>query len=348
MEKDSDKMKKGLELQERVNSMTDEEYEMFFYYLANGKLTTNPLKEQYCATSGWKDDISGDWDKHKYQEPETKKYFETDNIVEYLRDCRNRQGIPTAAHIRDYELIHKDKQQKLFFTTDKVFGERIPGFIGEATKWMIAEFKTDPQLTADESKDYIVIICKNIAVENYEQKIDVLKRLKQDLPKELGAILGDYVATDVVEYESIPSIANQTYQTEITKALIAAGYRPNRDILRQSYEMIPTYTDGMRPLVVINIINNYAGVTINNNYGRVSPFKEFVEFIKATKPAWFVSGTWIPKQTLVDKYNEKNECNISLRTLMRNLQNEDLIKEISAGEKRMRIDGKQIRAFLAK
>ena len=344
MEKDLDKVR---EYQERVSSMTDEEYDMFFRYLLRGEVKFNPLKEQYCESSGWKDDISDDLDTHKYQEPETKKYFETDNIVEYLRDCRNRQGIPTAANIRDYELVHKDTKQKMFFTTDKAFEERISDFIKEATKWMVHEFKTDPQITADESEDYIVVVCKSIVVENYEQKIDVLKRLKQSLPKELGAILGDYVATDVAEYESIPSIANQTYQTEITKALMAAGYRPNRDILRRIHEMIPTYTEGMGPLVVINIFNDFTGATINN-FGTDSIYCQFIKHIIKDKPDWFTPGEWMPKTILVEKFNELYGKNISIKLFMRCMYSEKLMDHISDGEKRSRVGGKLQRLFLGK
>jgi len=64
----------------------------------------------------WKKHISDDPETFKYRESETNMYYETSNIMNYLEDCRVRKASVSDQDILDYEMVHRDVPQKLFFT----------------------------------------------------------------------------------------------------------------------------------------------------------------------------------------------------------------------------------------
>lgn len=146
-------------------------------------------------------------------------------------------------------------------------------------------------------------------------------------------------------FEEIPSITNADYKTEPTIQLLKNNYVLRSAIYNQIKDLVATETSG----VTINIIiENLTIANTINNYAGDSPYKRFVDHIKTANPMWYTPGEWIPKQTLVDKYNEFTESTVNIRELMRQLKLEGLFEQISAGEKRQQYHGVRTRLFLAK
>ena len=340
MEKD-DTETKATKLADWLSTATPEAITRFFEDAEGLGFCMNRNKLELMDSEFWKKEISETPKKFIYREPETGLFYETMDIREYLQDCRQRKRVLSTEDILDYEMVHKDNPQKLFFWISKRFEDDIERFSAALKKFLLDEFMQDTSISVDEFEDRFIIVCSNIIVENYEQKMALLKKF--------GSVyrtdeIGGYIAQTIGTYEEIPSIANAGYKNAISAALIANGYRPNRKIMDQieSLAVMSITVDSVN----VHITNN---ITVNiNNYNRESPFSKFVNHILSDKPDWYVSGEWIPKQVLVEKFNEFNESDISLRLLIRNLKSEDLYKKICVNEKRSRQDGKKIQLFLAR
>jgi len=303
------------------------------------------FKKGLCIKNGWKETLSDDLTTHKYREPETGKYYETNNILKYLGDCKKRQQFDYTKDINDFELVHHDSKQKLFFVASSAFQDHLPETIDLMKKWIFDEFGTEPHISTGMFEKILVIMFENIAVDNFKQKIEVLSKMQKALPDGIRDILSGYLAKEESIYEEIPSITNSDYGNEVTIDLIASDYSPPMEIVKRIKELTPSLINAHT--VNINIVIN----NITNNYGVAkSSYEVFIDHILNDKPDWYRSGVWLPKQILADKYNEMNGTSIGTSYLTRYLKSEGLFQKICIREKRARYNGSKhpVRLFLTK
>jgi len=311
---------------------------------------TDKIRIDHFNDRGWLTEPTDNPEIFRFKDPETGMYFETDHIPKYLRDCTVRQDCIYTKDILDKECIHKDTPQKLFFVVPTLGKDMVPELTRALKEWILSEYEKEPEIVLGTHKESIIVICTNIIVSNYEQKKEIIERFSKTLSIGLQYLLRPYLNSEVDVFETLPSVTNKDYETTFIVDLLDNEYIPDSgtDTLEQLMKFLPTnlnLTAGNN--IVINIIINNINNT-NNYAGGISQYRAFVEHIQKDKPDWYHPGEWLPKHILVEKYNERNGTDVSLRTLMRNFRSEDLMKEISGEEKRMRIAGKQTRVFLAK
>ena len=277
----------------------------------------------------WKNKLSDDPETFKYREPETNMYYETRNILEYIQDCRQRKNVLSDQDIMDYELVHKDVSQKLFFWINKRFEDDIEAFSSALKKFLLRKTGKIAEISIDEFGDKLIVICTNIVVDNYLQK----KHLLTDFGSYYRTDeIGGYIARVIDTYEEIPSIANAAYKNAETMALVGRGYLPNKALAEQLMKIIPRHDlSGGMTVVFINNVN-----ITNIHQATDTPFKQFVDHILQDQPDWYIPDTWLPKSTLADKFEEHSHLKTRISDLVRHLKSEGLFDKIAAGEKRAR------------
>ena len=327
------------------NSLSNSEKEQLFKCIPDKMLKCRDPAKRAHLEMCWKPELSDDIDLLKYEEHESGLFYECPSILEYIRDCRLRQETVTSESIRDYELVHHDKPQKLFLWIPTRYGEMIDAF-QEALKDFLSSHSTKPiTLTADVFEGKFIIVT-NVIVGGYEEKIKLLVEFKKTLLPELADPLILYIAKKPDTYEKIPSITNAGYLNSVTRELVRRGYRPDAALIKQIQDTVTSHTSD-RSYGNITIIN--INITTNNYYnGGKSDYVKFVEHILVEKPTWYTPNTWLPKSILVKKFNERFDTDISSNVFMRNMHSEGLMNQISEREKRARMGGKPQSLFLSK
>ena len=304
----------------------------------------NQLKQDHLDLS-WKPELSDDPTLYKYEESESGLFYECPNILEYLQDCRYRQERVTSEVIKDFELIHKTKKQKLFLWVSDVYQDIITEF-SKALREFLQDKSKRVSISTDIFEDKYIIIT-NVVVDNYTQKTELLTEFKSTLSPELAAPLAVYFDNKPEPYEKLPSIANVGYLNTTAINLVSNGYRVNAALVSQIKDIVASHVGDRK---YVNITINIGCMNITNNYGTKpeSDYAKFVEHILVDKPEWYTPNTWLPKSILVEKFNERFGKSISSNLFMRNMNSEELMKNISTEEKRARYGGKIQRVFLTK
>ena len=339
-EKPSERAVKMLEWFDNANF---KDLDFLMKIIEENNLCINRTKVEHLEMT-WKKEVSENPTTLKYREPETGMYYETDDIMEYIQDCRQRKQAVSTEDIIDFEMIHKDRPQKVFFWVPVVYEHLLGEFQDKLDSWLAAKFEGDSRIVAHNFQDRYIIVCQNVVAKNREEKIMLIREFIQSVPA-YSDLLSAYLIKSPEIFEEIPSITNADYKTDPTIQLLKNNYVLRRAVFNQIKDLATTETSG----VTINIIiENLTIAGTINNYAEDSPYRRFVNHIKTTKPDWYVPGEWIPKQTLVDEYNTFTGSDINLRELMKHLKLEGLFTEISEGEKRSRMNGGRTRLFLAK
>ena len=250
--------------------------------------------------------------------------------------------------ILDHELVHSDKPHRLFFWVKDIYVPYLDEFSALLTKWLSERLGSDPKISVDKFDNRYIIVCSGAIVKSYADKIKILEKFRKTLPDLLSGVLAEYILQERDTYEKIPSIANSLYENNGTAMLKANNYQLTKGIFEQIAPLIPCSVEGQPILVQINIMGDVNITNAHTPAKTESLYQKFVLHILSDKPKWFISGEWLSKNLLVEKFNEKYEQSITLRTLMWSLHSENLFNQISAGEKRIKRSGKFIRVFLAK
>ena len=345
MEKDSkqDKLSpETIELKEWFSTANNADLEYLMRQIKKHNICMSREKMLHLEMD-WKTKLSENPRTLKYREPETGMFYETIDIQAYIQDCKFRKQTLSSQDILDYELIHKDRPQKLFFWVLKHFEDHMSTFSDTLKEFLATEFKKDTKISIDEFGDRLIIVCTDILVENYAHKKRLLERFSSIYKRyEMDQYLRQHVDT----YEEIPSITNAAYKNAGTTALI-----------ENNYQLTSAIKDRLSPILIMGfsgpITVNIDTVNINyttNNYQSESPYRKFVDHVTTDLPKWYNPGEWIPKQTLTDEFNSFNKTSINTQELIRNLKSEGLYENICDGEKRSRYKGSKgsIRLFKAK
>ena len=347
MEKDEPKKQEEipddvLEFLEWVNMANITDVSTFINEVKESGICMKRAKLTSMDPVNWKKEVSEDPTTLKYREPETGLYYETMDIIEYIQDCRQRKRALSTEDILDFEMIHKDRPQKLFFWVHKRFEDDLDTFSNALKSFLLKEFGQDTEISIDEFGNRFIIVCQNIMVDNYEQKMIVLKRFGSAYQTDE---IGGYLLHPIETYEEIPSIANVAYKNPVVNALIENGYRPTARIMEKIRPLLVNVPAGGLTVNITNIT-----VNINNNYGSKSAYKKFIDHIIENLPTWYIPNTWIMKKTLVDEFNKFNDSEISAAVVIKNLKSEGLFELISAGEKRARLNPgeNKVNLFLTK
>jgi len=303
----------------------------------------DPHKRSHLELS-WKPELSEDTTTLKYEESESGMFYETHSILEYIQDCRQRKRRVTEA-IRDFELIHREREQKLFLWVSDTFCDIIDTFSVELHKFLSDQSSKKVNVSVDAFEDKYVIMT-NIIVGGYEHKVELLKAFKATIDTKLAEPISVYFDNKPEPHEKIPSVANEGYKNPSVVELVSNGYRLNSVLLEQLKSVAASqFSDGQNVQIVINIVgctfNNFA-TTSESNYSK------FVEYILTDKPEWYKPNEWLPKSILVEKFNEKYGTDISSQVFMRRMHSEGLMTKISEQEKRAKLGGKIKSVFFCK
>lgn len=333
---------KALELMEWFNQANFQDLDFLMSQIESYEICMNREKVEHLKMD-WKEDLSENPSTLKYKESETGLFYETLDIKAYIQDCKVRKQILSGQDILDYELIHKDRPQKLFFWVLKHFEDQMDTFSDTLKEFIQEEFGKETEISVDEFGDRLIVVCTDILVENYAHKKLILEKFSS-LYKRYE--IDQYLRQHVDIYEEIPSIANAAYRNAGTEALIKNNYMLTAAIRKQLDHILIMGFSG--PITV-----NIGTVNLNcttNNYQSESPYKKFIDYVVNNLPDWYIPGEWIPKQTLTDEFNLFNRSSINTQELIRNLKVEKLYEKICAKEKRSRYKGSKgsIRLFLAK
>jgi len=339
--KDNDSLRKWFE------GLSEEDMSAFRGKLGAAKMCLNFPKERQLELD-WKERPSGTPDLLTYKEPETGLYYETEDIMAYINNCKQRKKILSAEDIMDYEMVHTDKSQKLFFWVPRVYEHLLESFKVALTDWIVARFTVEPDITADQFQDRYIIVCRGVSLKNRAEKMRVVKDLHDELSSDMGRLLSEYLLQSPDIYEKVPSITNALYKNEATQSLVANNYMLTKSIMDKIKPMLPTCLEGSMQLV-ININQLVIGGDINN-YTSESIYKKFVDTIIKNSPSWYISGKWVPKQNLVEEFESRMGEKITTAVLFKSLKREGLFDKIITAEKRSRINpkGPQIRLMQMK
>ena len=161
----------------------------------------------------WKKHISDDPETFKYREPETNMYYGTSNIMNYLEDCRVRKASVSDQDILDYEMVHRDVPQKLFFTIPGIYEASLDDLEASLKEWLSKETDMkEPKISIDPFKDKYIVVCPDIMVENHRQKKQLLVEFSQAYEGRFHDVLSPYILQQTDLYEEIPSMTNALYK----------------------------------------------------------------------------------------------------------------------------------------
>jgi len=222
-----------------LSTATPEAITRFFEEAEEHGFCMNRNKLDLMDPEFWKKEISETPKKFIYKEPETGLFYETADIKEYLQDCRQRKRVLSTEDILDYEMIHKDRPQKLFFWISKRFEDDVGRFSAALKKFLLDKFTQDTDISIDEFEDRYIIVCSNIVVKNYEQKMALLKKFGNAHRTDE---IGNYAIQPNPDlYEKIPSIANVAYKNPAVQQLINSDYELTGELTQKLLDLSICY-----------------------------------------------------------------------------------------------------------